>query len=102
MWPNNWRLRQTSWLRTHSLEAAGTAAPVRSGGGASRSGHRLNQSHPETIFRVRVGGLQPQTTYYYKVTSMGADGESDGVETAVNQFTTPASGERIVAYPQPK
>ena len=24
---------------------------------------RLNQSHPETIFRVRVMGLQPATTY---------------------------------------
>src|ERR1700740_1224006 len=32
---------------------------------------RLNQGHPETIFRVRVMGLRPSTTYYYKVTSMG-------------------------------
>ena len=32
---------------------------------------RLNRTHAETIFRVRMMGLQPQTTYYYKVTSMG-------------------------------
>ena len=42
--------------------------------------------------------LKPQTTYYYKVTSMGSGGKSDGVESAVNQFTTPAPGERIVNY----
>jgi hypothetical protein len=63
---------------------------------------RLNRGHAETMFRVRVDDLTPQTTYYYWVTSMGADGESDGVESPINQFTTPAPGERIVAYPQPK
>jgi Purple acid Phosphatase, N-terminal domain len=62
----------------------------------------LNRTHPDTIFRVRMDGLKPQTTYYYKVTSMGADGQSDGVESAVNQFTTPVPGVRILAYPQPK
>jgi hypothetical protein len=63
---------------------------------------RLNQSHPETIFRTRLNHLQPETTYYYTVTSMGSDGQSDGVESPVNQFTTPALGQRIVNYPQPK
>jgi phosphodiesterase/alkaline phosphatase D-like protein len=48
---------------------------------------RLNQSHPETIFRVRLQGLKPDTTYYYKVTSMGYDGVSDRVESSVNHFT---------------
>jgi len=39
-------------------------------------GHiRLNRTHPETIFRVRLMGLKPQATYYYKVSSMGEDGE---------------------------
>jgi phosphodiesterase/alkaline phosphatase D-like protein len=62
-------------------------------------GHiRLNRAHPETIFRVRMQDLKPQTTYYYKVSSMGADGESDGVESPVNHFTTPAPGDRIVNY----
>jgi hypothetical protein len=63
---------------------------------------RLNQGHPETIFRARLNHLQPETTYYYTVTSMGSDGQSDGVESPVNQFTTPALGQRIVNYPQPK
>ena len=63
-------------------------------------GHiRLNRAHPETIFRVRMEDLKPQTTYYYKVTSTESTGKSDGVESPVKQFTTPAPGERIVAYP---
>jgi phosphodiesterase/alkaline phosphatase D-like protein len=66
-------------------------------------GHiRLNRTHPETIFRVRLVDLKPQTTYYYKVTSTGEDGESDGVESPVSKFTTPAAGEVINNYPQPK
>jgi phosphodiesterase/alkaline phosphatase D-like protein len=66
-------------------------------------GHiRLNRAHPETIFRVRMEVLKAETTYYYKVSSMGEDGESDGVESPVNKFTTPRAGERIIAYPQPK
>jgi hypothetical protein len=65
----------------------------------AKSHVRLNRSHPETIFRVRVDGLRPRTTYYYTVTSMESDGKSDGVMSLVNQFTTPGPGERIVAYP---
>jgi chitodextrinase len=53
------------------------------------------------MFRVRVDGLTPQTTYYYTVTSTGADGVSDGVQSPVSQFTIPAAGEQIVADPQP-
>jgi hypothetical protein len=63
---------------------------------------RLNQGHRETIFRARLYDLKPETTYYYTVTSMGYDGRSDGVESSVNQFTTPAPGEVINNYPQPK
>jgi hypothetical protein len=66
-------------------------------------GHiRLNRSHPETIFRVRMVDLQPQTTYYYKVSSMGENGESDGVEGPLSHFTTPPPGEVIQNFPQPK
>jgi len=68
----------------------------------TKSPIRLNRTHPETIFRVRIDGLKPQTTYYYKVTSMGSGGESDGVESPVNQFTTPALGQVTSAHPQPK
>src|SRR4030081_3539704 len=30
----------------------------------------LNPGHSHTVFRVRVDGLKPQTTYYYTVNSM--------------------------------
>src|SRR5215471_18730322 len=63
---------------------------------------RLNRTHSETIFRVRMDGLKPQTTYYYKVTSTGSGGESDGVESAVNHFTTAAPGQATSAFPQPE
>jgi hypothetical protein len=67
--------------------------------GMAKSPVRLNRGDPETIFRVRVEGLKPQTTYYYAVTSTASDGESDGAESSVYQFTTPRPGQRIVAYP---
>jgi phosphodiesterase/alkaline phosphatase D-like protein len=60
---------------------------------------RLNQAHPETIFRVRLQPLKPDTTYYYTVTSMGYDGVSDGVESPVNHFTTAAPGQQTSAHP---
>ncbi len=65
----------------------------------AKSPIRLNRRHPETIFRVRMEGLKPQTTYYYAATSTASDGESDGVDSSVYQFTTPGPGERIVVYP---
>ena len=68
----------------------------------AKSHIRLNRGHAETIFRVRMQGLKSQTTYYYKVSSMGTDGEVDGVESPINHFTTPGPGERITASPQPK
>jgi purple acid phosphatase-like protein len=68
----------------------------------AKSHIRLNRNHPETIFRVRLVGLKPQTTYYYWVTSMGADGTNDPVKSGINKFTTPAPGRRIIAFPQPK
>ena len=65
----------------------------------AKSHIRLNRTHPETIVRVRIPGLKPQTTYYYWVTSIGADGRNDDVKSAVNKFTTPGPGQRIVANP---
>jgi phosphodiesterase/alkaline phosphatase D-like protein len=49
---------------------------------------RINPGHSEMVFRVRVGNLQPATTYYYKVWSERADGVSDPVASALNKFTT--------------
>jgi Purple acid Phosphatase, N-terminal domain len=56
----------------------------------AKSHIRLNRNHPLTVFRVRVEGLNPGTTYYYTVDSMGGDGKRDGVESTICQFTTPA------------
>ena len=66
----------------------------------AKSPLRLNQGHPNTMFRVRMEGLKPRTTYYYRVTSEESNGQSDGVKSPVNTFTTPGPGERIVAYPK--
>jgi phosphodiesterase/alkaline phosphatase D-like protein len=65
----------------------------------AKSQIRINRGHTETTFRVRMDGLRPQTTYYYKVTSTESNGKSDGMESSVNQFTTPGLGQRIVAFP---
>ena len=53
---------------------------------------RLNPYHSSTVFRVQLYNLKPQTTYYYKVTSIESNGKSDGMESPVNQFTTPGPG----------
>jgi phosphodiesterase/alkaline phosphatase D-like protein len=55
----------------------------------AKSHIRLNQGHAETVFRVRVDGLKPQTTYYYTVDSEQGNGKSDGVKSTVNHFTNP-------------
>ena len=55
----------------------------------ARSPIRLNPDHPDTVFRVRINGLKPKTTYYYKVDSMEANRTSDGVKSPVKKFTTP-------------
>lgn len=54
----------------------------------AKSHIRLNQTHSHTVFRVRVEGLKPRTTYYYKVDSMDARGTSDGVASPLKTFTT--------------
>ena len=54
----------------------------------AKSPTRINPSHSEMIFRVRMDSLQPGTTYYYKVSSEQANGTSDPATSGVNQFTT--------------
>jgi phosphodiesterase/alkaline phosphatase D-like protein len=54
----------------------------------AKSPNRRNPSHPEMIFRVRIGGLNPQTTYYYTVESAGATGVNDGVSSHIRTFKT--------------
>lgn len=63
---------------------------------------RLNRFQPESIFRVRLVGLKPQTTYYYWVTSMGADGSHDPVKSGIHKFTTPPHGQLTIVGPLAK
>ena len=65
----------------------------------AKSPIRLNQAHPDTIFRVRVPGLNPGTTYYYRVDSWQATGQSDGVKSPVKSFTTLSSDEAMSVSP---
>ena len=55
----------------------------------AKSPIRLNPGHSHTVFRVRIDGLEPRTTYYYTVDSIEANGKSDGVRSPVEHFTTP-------------
>ena len=55
----------------------------------AKSPIRLNPGHSYTVFRVGMDGLKPQTTYYYTVDSIEADGKSDGAKSTVKHFTTP-------------
>ncbi len=55
----------------------------------AKSHIRLNPTHSYTVFRVRVEGLRPKTTYYYKVDSVDARGASDGVVSPIKTFKTP-------------
>ena len=54
----------------------------------AKSPNRRNPSNPDMIFRVRVAGLKPQTTYYYAVESTSATGVTDGVSSSVRTFQT--------------
>jgi phosphodiesterase/alkaline phosphatase D-like protein len=54
----------------------------------AKSPIRVNPGHPDTVFRVRIQGLQAGTTYYYKVDSMEANGKGDGVASEVTTFKT--------------
>jgi phosphodiesterase/alkaline phosphatase D-like protein len=54
----------------------------------AKSPNRRNPSHPDMIFRVRITGLNPQTTYYYTVESTSATGVNDGVSSHTKTFKT--------------
>jgi phosphodiesterase/alkaline phosphatase D-like protein len=60
----------------------------------AKSPIRLKQGDSSTVFRVRVDGLEPRTTYYYTVESMEANGTSDGGKSTAKQFTTPGEPPR--------
>src|SRR6202035_2726385 len=54
---------------------------------------RINPAQSEMVFRVRMNDLQPDTTYYYTVSSTQADGTADPVTSAVQQFKTRSTNE---------
>jgi phosphodiesterase/alkaline phosphatase D-like protein len=54
----------------------------------AKSPIRLNPNHSYTVFRVRIDGLKPRTTYYYKVDCMEANGNTDGIKSPVKHFST--------------
>jgi phosphodiesterase/alkaline phosphatase D-like protein len=54
----------------------------------AKSPNRRNPSNPDMTFRVRIGGLDAHTTYYYTVESVGATGVSDGASSPVRTFQT--------------
>jgi phosphodiesterase/alkaline phosphatase D-like protein len=54
----------------------------------AKSPNRRNPSHPDMTFRVRIMGLDPNTTYYYRVESAGATNSTDGVSSPVRTFKT--------------
>ena len=54
----------------------------------AQSPNRRKPSNPDMIFRVRIMKLDSNTTYYYKVESIGATGVSDEVSSSVKTFKT--------------
>ncbi len=54
---------------------------------------RINPTRSDMVFRVRMNDLQPDTTYYYTVSSTQADGTADPVTSAVQQFKTRSTNE---------
>jgi hypothetical protein len=57
-------------------------------GETAKSPIRLNPDHSSTVFRVRLDNLKPRTTYYYRVDSMEANGDRDGVTSPLRHFST--------------
>ena len=54
----------------------------------AKSHVRLTPGHSDTVFRVRVTGLDPHTTYYYTVDSEEPNGTSNGAKSPVSSFST--------------
>ena len=54
----------------------------------AESPNRINPSHSEMVFRVRMSDLEPGTTYYFKVLSQQANGNPVPAMSSVNQFST--------------
>jgi hypothetical protein len=55
---------------------------------AARSTIRWVRNQPDMLYRVRIDGLTPGTTYYYTVDASLADGVPFGLKSPVKRFTT--------------
>jgi phosphodiesterase/alkaline phosphatase D-like protein len=62
----------------------------------AKSPNRRNPSHPDMNFRVRIMGLNSNTTYYYRVESAGATDVSDGALSPVKTFKTDSAAVKSV------
>jgi len=55
----------------------------------AKSQNRWNTDLPSMTYRVYMDNLEPGLTYYYSVEFTDANGTSQGIDSAVRQFTTP-------------
>ena len=55
----------------------------------AKSPVRSNPDHASTVFRVRLDNLRAQTTYYFRVESMQANGVGDRITSPLRYFSTP-------------
>ena len=63
---------------------------------------RMNACHSQTRWRVRLTGLNPETTYYCTVTSRDGHGNPTSAQSDPYSFTTAPVGQRIVKKGQPQ
>jgi len=54
----------------------------------AKSQNRWNTDLPSMTYRVYMDNLEPGLTYYYSVEFTDAHGTSQGIDSAVRQFTT--------------
>ena len=54
----------------------------------AKSQNRWNTDLPSMTYRVYMDNLEPGLTYYYSVEFTDANGTSQGIDSAVRQFTT--------------
>jgi len=54
----------------------------------AKSPNRWNGTLPSMTYRVQINHLKPGTIYFYRVESVDATDTAEGLESAVDQFTT--------------
>ncbi|MCU1282166.1 MAG: hypothetical protein JWM53_5712 [bacterium] len=54
----------------------------------AKSPIRMTPAHSQIVFRVRMNGLEPGPTYYYRVGSLESNGKDDRVKSPLKHFKT--------------